>query len=102
MTAVENRQIRLAAHPAGFPSETDFSRVQTPVPEPADGRMLCRTIYLSLDPYMRGRMNPGPSYARGVDLGDVMVGGTVSQVVESRLDGYAEGDIVLTANGWQD
>ena len=64
--------------------------------------MLCRTIYLSLDPYMRGRMNPGPSYARGVELGEVMVGGTVSRVVESRLAGYAAGDIVLTANGWQD
>ena len=102
MTAAANRQIRLAAHPAGFPSETDFSSTETPVPEPAHGQMLCRTVYLSLDPYMRGRMNPGPSYAKGVDLGEVMVGGTVSQVVESRLDGYSAGDIVLTANGWQD
>ena len=102
MAAIENRRIRLAAHPVGFPSETDFSRTATPVLEPGDGRMLCRTIYLSLDPYMRGRMNPGPSYARGVDLGEVMVGGTVSQVVESRLDGYSSGDIVLGANGWQD
>ena len=102
MTAAMNRQVRLAAHPMGFPSERDFSRTETPVPEPAAGQMLCRTIYLSLDPYMRGRMNPGPSYAKGVDLDEVMVGGTVSQVVESRVNGYAEGDIVLTANGWQD
>ena len=102
MTAATNRQVRLAAHPSGFPSESDFSHTETPVPEPAAGQMLCRTIYLSLDPYMRGRMNPGPSYAKGVDLGEVMVGGTVSQVVESKLAGYAAGDIVLTANGWQD
>jgi NADPH-dependent curcumin reductase CurA len=102
MTAVRNHQIRLAAHPVGFPSETDLLLVETPLPEPAAGRMLCRTIYLSLDPYMRGRMNPGPSYAKGVELGDAMVGGTVSQVVESRLAGYAAGDLVLTANGWQD
>ena len=101
-TPATNRQIRLAAHPDGFPRETDFSRAETPVPEPADGQMLCRTIYLSLDPYMRGRMNPGPSYARGVALGEVMVGGTVSQVVASRLAGYSAGDLVLTANGWQD
>ncbi len=64
--------------------------------------MLCRTIYLSLDPYMRGRMNAGISYARGVELGAVMVGATVSQVVESNLPGYAAGDFVLTANGWQE
>lgn len=102
MTATVNRQIRLAGHPAGFPVESDFSRTGTPVPEPAAGQMLCRTVYLSLDPYMRGRMNPGPSYAKGVGLGEVMVGGTVSQVVESRLDGYAADDIVLTAGGWQD
>ena len=66
------------------------------------GEMLCRTIYLSLDPYMRGRMNPGPSYARSVDLGGIMVGRTVSEVVVSNLDAYAEGDLVLTSNGWQE
>ena len=64
--------------------------------------MLCRTIYLSLDPYMRGRMNPGPSYAPGVELGHVMGGATVSQVVQSRLPHYDEGDLVLSANGWQE
>jgi NADPH-dependent curcumin reductase CurA len=64
--------------------------------------MLCRTIYLSLDPYMRGRMNAGASYAKGVEIGAVMVGGTVSQVVESNLKSFAPGDFVLTANGWQE
>ena len=102
MTTAANLQVRLAAHPAGFPAETDFALAETPVPAPAAGEMLCRTIYLSLDPYMRGRMNPGPSYAAGVGVGEVMVGGTVSQVVESRLAGFAAGDIVLTANGWQE
>ena len=96
-----NKEIRLAARPVGFPQTSDFSVAETDIPRPADGQMLCRTIYLSLDPYMRGRMSAGPSYAKGVDVGDVMVGGTVSQVVESRLDGYADGDFVLTGNGWQ-
>ncbi len=101
MAAARNRQIRLAAHPQGFPGEADFTITDNPVPVPGAGEMLCRTLYLSLDPYMRGRMNPGPSYAPGVGLGEVMVGGTVSEVVQSNLDGYAPGDIVLSANGWQ-
>lgn len=101
MTPTVNRQVRLAAHPDGFPRESDFTVTDSPVPEPDAGQMLCRTIYLSLDPYMRGRMNPGPSYAPGVGLGEVMVGGTVSEVVHSNLDGYVPGDIVLNANGWQ-
>ncbi|MXY25181.1 MAG: NADP-dependent oxidoreductase [Acidobacteria bacterium] len=101
MTSIVNRQVCLAAHPSGFPRESDFRVADGPVPEPGAGQMLCRTIYLSLDPYMRGRMNPGPSYAPGVGLGEVMVGGTVSQVVHSNLDGYVPGDIVLNGNGWQ-
>ena len=97
-----NRQIRLAAHPEGLPQPSDFSLTEEPVPSPGPGQMLCRTIYLSLDPYMRGRMNPGPSYARGVDLGDVMVARTVSEVVASDLEGYESGDLVLSSNGWQE
>ena len=75
---------------------------EAPAPEPAAGEMLVRTIYLSLDPYMRGRMNAGPSYAAPVELGDVMTGGTVGQVVASRHDGFAEGDFVLAGAGWQE
>jgi len=97
-----NRQICLAHHPTGFPTEDNFALSETAVPEPKEGEMLCRTIYLSLDPYMRGRMNPGPSYAPGVELGHVMGGATVSQVVQSRLPHYDEGDLVLSANGWQE
>ena len=97
-----NRQIQLAAHPIGVPKATDFALVESPVPRPPDGQMLCRTIYLSLDPYMRGRMKKGASYARAVDAGGVMVGGTVSQVVESKLAQHDVGDFVLSENGWQE
>lgn len=75
---------------------------EEPVPTPGEGQMLCRTVYLSLDPYMRGRMNAGPSYAKGVDLDGIMVGRTVSQIVESNVEGFAPGDFALTSNGWQE
>ena len=97
-----NRRILLNARPEGFPTEADFRLDEAPAPEPAAGEMLVRTIYLSLDPYMRGRMNAGPSYAAPVELGDVMTGGTVGQVVASRHDGFAEGDFVLAGAGWQE
>jgi NADPH-dependent curcumin reductase CurA len=97
-----NRQVRLASHPSGFPELSNFELVEATIPRPGRGQMLCRTIYLSLDPYMRGRMSPGPSYARGVALGEVMVGRTVARVVESELDGFEPGDFVLTSNGWQE
>ncbi len=97
-----NRQVQIAARPQGFPKTSDFRLVETAVPRPGDGQMLCRTIYLSLDPYMRGRMNAGPSYAAGLELGDVMTGGTVSEVVESNLDEFSVGDFVLGGNGWQE
>lgn len=97
-----NRQIRLAARPEGLPTPDDFSMTERPVPQPGDGQMLCRTVYLSLDPYMRGRMNEGPSYAKGVDLGGIMVGHTVSQIVESNVEGFEAGEFALTSNGWQE
>ena len=97
-----NRQVLLNAHPVGVPADTDFKMVETPAPEPGDGELLIRTMYQSLDPYMRGRMNPGRSYTAGVSLGAVMCAGTVGQVVASRHDRFAEGDFVLSANGWQE
>jgi NADPH-dependent curcumin reductase CurA len=97
-----NRRIVLAARPTGRPKATDFRLETVPVPEPEDGELLLRTLYLSLDPYMRGRMHDGPSYAAPVALGDVMVGGTVCRVEVSRHPGFQEGDLVLAANGWQD
>lgn len=98
-----NRQIVLAARPVGAPKDSDFSLIETPVPSPEPGQILVRVIYLSLDPYMRGRLNAGPSYAAPVEIGGVITGRTVSQVVESRLAGYAPGDFVFCDTvGWQE
>jgi NADPH-dependent curcumin reductase len=97
-----NRQIRLQRRPAGAPAPDDFSIVDSPVPPLEDGQVLRRTIYLSLDPYMRGRMNDTRSYAPPVALGDVMVGGTVSQVVDSRHASFTAGDFVAGTDGWQE
>ena len=101
-TTTLNRRIVLAARPVGEPTATTLRLETGPVPVAAAGQMLLRTQYLSLDPYMRGRMSDAPSYAPPVELGAVMVGGTVAQVVESRLQGYAVGDWVLSYCGWQD
>src|SRR5262249_24417857 len=84
MSASTNRQVRLKRRPVGEPKPDDFELAEAPIPHPGDGQVLSRTIYLSLDPYMRGRMNEARSYAPSVELGQVMVGGTVSEVVESR------------------
>ncbi len=97
-----NRQIVLAARPQGEPKESDFRLVETPVPEPGLGQMLLRTIYLSLDPYMRGRMNAGPSYAPPVEIGAVMGGGTVCRVEASNIPEFKVGDIVEAYTGWQE
>lgn len=97
-----NRRILLNARPVGAPKADDFRLEETAVPVPADGQVLLRTVFLSLDPYMRGRMSDAPSYAAPVAVGDVMVGGTVSRVETSRHPGYQPGDLVLSYNGWQD
>ena len=97
-----NRRIVLVRRPQGAPTPEDFRLETGPVPVPAAGQMLLRTIWLSLDPYMRGRMSEGPSYAPPVALGAPMVGGTVARVVQSNLAGYAPGDLVVSINGWQD
>jgi NADPH-dependent curcumin reductase CurA len=96
-----NQRIVLAARPTGLPSETDFRVEEAPITEPGAEEILVRTQYLSLDPYMRGRMNEGASYAPGVTLGEVMVGGTVGEVVTSRHAGFTEGDIAQVHSGWQ-
>lgn len=96
-----NRQVLLASRPEGKPSTANFRIVDTPLPALAEGEVLVRHHYLSLDPYMRGRMNDGKSYAQPQPLDAVMVGGTVGQVVESRHPGYAAGDSVVGMGGWQ-
>ncbi|HEX9040440.1 MAG TPA: NADP-dependent oxidoreductase [Trebonia sp.] len=96
-----NLQVRLASRPDGRPSAGNFDITPGPVPAPGDGQVLLRTRYLSLDPYMRGRMSDAPSYAPPVEVGGVMVGGTIGEVVESRAPGFAAGDLVLAYSGWQ-
>ena len=97
-----NRRIVLASRPNGAPTDENFRLEEVPVPEPEEGQILLRTLYLSLDPYMRGRMSDAPSYADPVPVGDVMVGGTVSRVEKSRHTGFTEGELVLAYSGWQD
>ena len=89
-----NRQITLAFRPVGFPKESDFKLVESPIPSPGEGEVLLRTMYLSVDPYMRGRMSDAKSYAAPVEIGQVMVGGAVSRIVESKAPEFAPGDIV--------
>jgi NADPH-dependent curcumin reductase len=96
-----NRRVLLLSRPVGEPKPTDFEIADAPLPSPGEGEILCRTIWLSLDPYMRGRMNDVKSYTAPVELGQPMVGGTVSEVVESRHPGFATGDVVLGYGGWQ-
>lgn len=97
-----NRKVTLASRPVGFPNEKDFRLVEEAVPDPDDGQYLVRTQYLSVDPYMRGRMNAVHGYAEPVGIGDVMVGGTVGTVVKSRNAAHREGDIVSGDWGWQE
>ena len=96
-----NQQILLASRPVGEPSTANFRLVEAAVPPLADGQVLVRHHYLSLDPYMRGRMNDGKSYAQPQPLDTVMIGGTVGEVVESRHAGFAAGDKVVGMGGWQ-
>ncbi|HSF22586.1 MAG TPA: NADP-dependent oxidoreductase [Blastocatellia bacterium] len=97
-----NRQITLAARPIGFPKDSDFKLVESPAPTPKDGEFLVRTIYMSVDPYMRGRMNDSASYAAPVQLGEVMGGGAVGKILSSNNPNFREGDIVEGPFGWQE
>jgi hypothetical protein len=97
-----NRQILLVSRPSGFPTEANFKLVETPLPQPAEGQLLVRNHWLSLDPYMRGRMDAVKSYAKFVELGEVMTGGTVGEIVASRHPQFAVGEFVIGAFGWQE
>ena len=97
-----NRQIKLASRPTGEPKPENFDMATSDIPAPKDDEMLLRTVYLSLDPYMRGRMSDAKSYADPLEVGDVMMGATVAQVVESNIDNFAAGDLVVSNSGWQD
>ena len=97
-----NRQITLVARPAGYPKASDFKLVETPIPTPEDGQVLVKTIYLSVDPYMRGRMNQRRSYAPNVQINEVMVGGVIARAIETKHTDFQVGDIVNANIGWQE
>ncbi|ANW27082.1 NADP-dependent oxidoreductase [Vibrio coralliilyticus] len=102
MTNNVNRRIALASRPVGAPVAENFRLEEAEKPTPAQGELLLRSVYLSLDPYMRGRMNDAKSYADPVAIDDVMVGGTVCQVEVSNHPDYQVGEWVLAFTGWQD
>jgi NADPH-dependent curcumin reductase len=97
----ENLRVVLASRPQGWVSEDNFRIEHAPLPQPAQGEVLVKNLWLSLDPYMRGRMSDAKSYVKGVELGEVMVGQTVGEVISSRNEKFKEGDKVLTQLGWQ-
>ena len=97
-----NRMVILNSRPIGAPTPDDFRLEEMQRPIPGDGQVLLHILYLSLDPYMRGRMSDAPSYAPPVAIGEVMVGGTVARVENSLHPDYRPGDLVLGYSGWQD
>jgi len=96
-----NKQVLLANRPTGWVQESDFRVVETPVPDPGPGQMLVKIHWLSLDPYMRGRMSTGKSYAKPAEIGEPMVGGTVGEVVASAGGKFKVGDFLVGSLGWQ-
>lgn len=94
------RSYRLASRPQGAPTDQNFEIAQKPIPTPRDGQAVIRTLYLSLDPYMRGRMDDAKSYAAPVEIGGLMVGATVGEVIAAESDAVSVGDIVLGYGGW--
>src|SRR4051812_26298720 len=97
----KNMQILLANQPKGWVQESDFEIVETDLPPVGEGEVLLKTLFLSLDPYMRGRMDDAKSYAAKTELGEVMVGGTINEVVESNNPKFKPGDLVVGGAGWQ-
>ena len=101
-TTDTNRKIILAERPKGAPNENTLKLETEAVPQAGKGEMLLRTVWLSLDPYMRGRMSDAKSYATPVEIGGVMTGQVVAEVMESDVAGFSKGDFVLSPSGWQD
>jgi NADPH-dependent curcumin reductase len=98
---MQTTQVLLARRPVGEPQNHDFELVTRELPDPDEGQLVLRVIYLSLDPYMRGRMSAAKSYAKPVEVGGVLEGGTVCEVLRSRHSEFSAGDIVLSHSGWQ-
>ncbi len=99
--AITNTRVLLASRPTAWVQESNFTIVQEEMPSLEDGQVLVKNHWLSLDPYMRGRMNDTKSYAAKVEIGDVMIGGTAGEIIESRHSKFAVGDKVVTMLGWQ-
>jgi NADPH-dependent curcumin reductase CurA len=97
-----NRQVTLAARPVGKPKESDFSLVEGPVPEASPGEVVVHALYVSVDPYQRGRMSEARSYARSLELGNVITSQTVGEVLSSKDGRFAAGDVVVGQLGWQE
>jgi NADPH-dependent curcumin reductase CurA len=102
MAAATNRQVRLASRPSGWVTEANFELAEAPLPEVPDGQLLVRNVWLSLDPYMRGRMNDTKSYVPPFKVGEVLQAGVVGQVVESRNPAFAAGDWINGMLGWEE
>lgn len=100
--SISSREIRLAARPEGEPKPSDFEMASVEVPDPSDGQVVVRTTSMSVDPYMRGRMNDVKSYVPPFQLGAPLEGAAVGEVVASKADGLAEGDVVLHHLGWRE
>ena len=98
---MENKRIVLASRPEGWVTPQNFRLEKAPLPRPTDGEVLVKNLWLSLDPYMRGRISAAKSYVKGVDIGELMVGQTVGEVMESKHPSLKKGDHVLTQLGWQ-
>ena len=98
---MENQRIVLASRPQGWVTPANFRLEKAPLPQPQEGEILVKNLWLSLDPYMRGRMSEQKSYVKGVDIGETMVGQTAGEVLESKSDKFRKGDFVLTQLGWQ-
>lgn len=102
MEMMRSREIRLRQRPSGLPTPADFDLVETAVPEPGPGEVLVRNLYMSVDPYMRGRMIERKSYVPPFQLGQPLEGGAVGRVVAAKAEGFAPGDFVLHQQGWRD
>ena len=101
MSPTTNKQIRLAGRPTGWVTDDNFTMTEEALPNVGDGQLLIRNIFMSVDPYMRGRMNDAKSYVPPFQVGEVLQAGVIGQVVESRNEAYAEGDYVTGMLGWE-
>src|ERR1035437_8631475 len=102
MATLINREIHLVSRPQGIPTEANFTIVRTELPELQDQQVLVRNLFMSVDPYMRGRMNEGKSYVPPFVLGQPLEGGAVGEVVESRASEFKPGDVVTSRYGWRE